>query len=436
MQIYRYIADSSFRVRFSWLFKLDYLIMIMFAFATAFCHGAGVMRVFGIVFAVTAVILQLNDRMSVRRIKVPIELKMYLAWVVWSFASGLIVAEFPGVVVYNSTLGIQMSILSFAAYAIFMNQRQVLPFLAAVIIIALANVAAVKLGYHFNVHDTEIVKEAVDMGESRIVGLSGNANGLGFIMLNGIWAVILLYRIMDRCVPVVSRLLSIGLLALFSYYALNTASRKSLLVLCVMLCLWFVWMLPKRNSGYGVFFRLLALIIIPLIILPLTAYIMSDTLIGHRFQLLLDAGGGSAIEGYKANVRYALVMDGIEYWLRNPIAGIGIGNFSMIHWSGLYSHSDFIEPLACTGLIGFILYQGFAFSILARLLKLLKRRLPEDVEYVLKGMVLFIVACHYLIGLGCPHWSAQTHMLIMVFIGTYSWRVYREYVLGMKPIGR
>ena len=304
-------------------------------------------------------------------------------------------------------------------------------------IIALVNVVAIKLGYHFDVHDTgEIVKEAVDIGESRIVGLSGNANGLGFVMLNGVWAVILLYRIMDRYLRIVSRLLLIGLLVLFSYYVLNTASRKSLLVLCVMLCLWFVWLLPRRKTGAGVFFRIFALIIIPLIILPLTAYIMSDTLIGQRFQHLLDAGGGSAIEGYKANIRYALVMDGIEYWLRNPIAGIGIGNFSMVHWSGLYSHSDFIEPLACTGLIGFILYQGFAFSILVRLLKLLMLRLPEDVEYILKGMVVFIVACHYLIGFGCPHWSAQTHMLIMVFIGTYSWRVYREYVLGMNPIGR
>ncbi|MDO4801913.1 MAG: O-antigen ligase family protein [Prevotellaceae bacterium] len=418
-----------------WFFQINYLVVFGVMLGVQILPYYGAKPLLMLLVIVFAACLQFNRRASIMRIGLPVSLKLYLLWGVWALAVGFFC--YRSYLFYFSSAKMlvrQMFFLS-AIYALLIRQRQHVYLYWMLIGIALVQVVAVKMGFHLQrgtgagEFANEIVVDVLDASTTRMTGLTGNANSMGFLMLYGVWACMMLWRQrLNRFFSILKIVLLPLFVLLFSYYTIQTGSRKSLLGLALYFCGFSIWMLPGKISVKAILVAGLMGLLVLIIGIFAMDYVMSETLAGQRFQELFDAGGGSAAEGFKEDVRYSMYMEGFKYWLSHPICGIGLGQFAAWHFSRTYSHSDYMEPLACTGIVGFVLYHGFAYSIFLKVIKLLRRPLPSEITYQIKGMVLFLLVSHYWIGFGGPHWDDALHCMIIVFIGVYAWRIQEELI--------
>lgn len=416
----------------SWIWQPHYWVVLAFMLGSGIFHGPNQLRMIGVVLTLFAVYRSFNYKTSLFAIGFPAELKFYLLWGVWAILTGIIVADVPFIFWYNVKILVQMMIMLFSVGSLMFFQRDDRPFLVSVVLVAIINIVAVAMGYVSEGEGHEVYLDtSFDVTESRATGIARNSNSLGFILLEGIWAVMMLYGLIAkrrRVGKMIVLLCSLGAIFVFGRYVIYTGSRKSLLTMAAMVAAWVFWILPNGKGVEGLLTRMIVGFGVFMIGSSIMAYVLTDTLVGSRFQQLMDAGGGNAAVGFKeSNIRYLMYIDGLKIWLRHPIAGVGLGQFIVHFFSGHYSHSDYIEPLACTGLIGFVLYQGFAGAVLFRLIKMLRYRLSDSDMRTVKGMLLFIVLNHFFIGFGSPHWAAKSHELIVMFCGVWSYRVSLEY---------
>lgn len=431
------VAMRPFHKARPWFFQLNYLVVWVVLIGIQFLTGAGQKPLLMMLMISFALLLQMDSKRSAIGRHTPNELKFFTLWGIWAVLTGFFFIEIKSS--WNFANAVKMLIRQvaflWAAYAIFLRQRQHFYFYWLLVVIALIQVVAAVSGYHLDLSagaiGGEIVQDALDYSRTRMEGLTGNANSMGVLMLYAIWGCIMLWRKSSNWVSVnlIRKILIIGLITLFSYYTVQSASRKSVLNVIIYLAGWTMWMMPGKLSFKSILIASALGIVLLLVAFFVVHNFMGETVVMKRFTELSDAGGGNAVTGFKeGNVRFIMYVDGIKYWLSYPIAGLGLAQFAAWHFGGVYSHSDYIEPLACTGTVGFILYHAFAFTVLMRLIGLLRRRLPPELSYYLKGMVLCMICNYYFIGFGCPHWMEAIHCMVVVFIGTWAWQVKREFV--------
>jgi len=75
-----------------------------------------------------------------------------------------------------------------------------------------------------------------------------------------------------------------------------------------------------------------------------------------------DSANGSG----STYVRMDLINIGIEVFLRKPITGHGLGSFQFLNKYHGYAHNTYVELLACTGLIGTVLYYAMPVFLLIK----------------------------------------------------------------------
>ena len=109
------------------------------------------------------------------------------------------------------------------------------------------------------------------------------------------------------------------------------------------------------------------------------------------------------------------------FW-SSPLVGVGWSQFRVKFWAGLYSHSDYMEPLATTGLVGFVLYQAFYFILLRRIWRLLSRAQIDEDVYRLKVMLIGLGAI-LLLGVGAPHFQSLNVYMLLVTFSCFTWRL-------------
>lgn len=406
-----------------WYCQWNYLVICAFLVFSPFLILPGQKPLFCLVIISTAMWMQTHRDLSVLNEKKPPELIFFTLWAFWAIGTGLVIAVNRAMFRDGVMQLTRMTTMLWAFFAIFYRQKNCTYFYYILVFVALIQCMASILGIQLDLAELTLVKGDTDSEFARAAGMTGNANAMGFIMLAAIWSCMVLWRADEKKASVHRKLVLLGLIGVFSYFIIQTASRKSLLVAAILLAGWFVWMLPGRFSFKSVAIAGLMAIILLVVGVFVVGYIMEDTYMGHRLQQWSDSGGGNLGEGFKENIRYWLYVEGFKMFLAHPITGVGLSQFAHHFYIKMYSHSDYMEPLACTGLVGFLLYHGFALAITLRIVRLLKSRLPGDVAYALKGMLLFMLGNHYLIGLGCPHWNLTDHNMIVMFIGVFAWKV-------------
>lgn len=417
-----------------WYRQWNYLVICLLLLLSPFLVLPGQKPLLCLVAIVTALWMQGDPRLRIVGEKKPPELIFFTLWALWAVGTGSVVAE-NRIMFRDGVMQMtRMVVMLWAFMAIFYRQKNCTYLYYALIAVALVQVLASMLGIQLDVGELALVRSTGAAATSRTAGMTGNANTMGFVMLSSIWGCIMLWQSESvKRSGCVGRLVLLCLIVLFSHYIIQTASRKSLLVAVILLFAWFVWLIPGRFSFKSVFIASAASLLLVIVGVVVFGYIMKDTYMGQRLLQWSDAGRGSLSAGFRENVRYLLYVEGWNMFLEHPIAGIGLSQFAHhffnLYYVELYSHSDYMEPLACTGLVGFILYHGFAFSVTLRLIRLLRCQLPDTISYIIKGMLLFMIANHYLIGLGCPHWNITDHNMVVLFIGVYAWKVWKIGVL-------
>lgn len=86
-------------------------------------------------------------------------------------------------------------------------------------------------------------------------------------------------------------------------------------------------------------------------------------MLGVRIEGFISTLLGKELGG-SDNIRFSMMSEGMEVFFRHPILGIGIANSGFYSVYGTYFHNNYVEVLADTGIIGFIVYYSFWFVIL------------------------------------------------------------------------
>jgi O-antigen ligase len=171
-----------------------------------------------------------------------------------------------------------------------------------------------------------------------------------------------------------TRLLNVILLGFTATVMVLTFSRGGLYFLLAIVGLFLYYNRAQMAS----YFKFLFLVPVALFIY---SYVVKET-------------GGKIVERYEqegASSREILVSVGFELFLRNPVTGVGTGNYNTrivkekLFFVESGAHNEFVRAAAEHGVIGLVLYWGF---FLVLFLNIIRRRQPQQ-QYAMYFFVLF-----------------------------------------------
>ncbi len=235
---------------------------------------------------------------------------------------------------------------------------------------------------------------------------STNPNTLGIIMVIGIFC--LLFNL-DSSSPI-SLMFMICELFLFLYVVILTGSRKSLISAIIVIVLWIVfvrksfWSNSKKISIGG----RIAVLLFSLIGAFLIYKFASNSYILLRLGKLFESGDDTRVSMYLA---------AFELFKMSPFVGVGLDNYRTLTIFSTYSHSTYAEVLACTGIIGTILY-FIPYCLIAAKIKKLVRCSNTQISSNAKllGILFFMLL---FLGTGVIHFYDVNSYLSLGFIIAY-----------------
>ena len=122
---------------------------------------------------------------------------------------------------------------------------------------------------------------------------------------------------------------------------------------------------------------------------------------------------GTAVRGTSGYIRMVYNQIGIELFKNHPLLGIGLHNANRYisqYYGHPHLHNNFIELLACGGIVGFLIHYSIYIVIFVGFLKTRKRRTKEyDI-----CLILFVI--RFVMGYGhIQYYQITTYFYLMVF---------------------
>ncbi len=179
--------------------------------------------------------------------------------------------------------------------------------------------------------------------------------------------------------------ISISLISAF--VSVGTGCRIAIIIFVVgLFCLFFFYFTgKKRILGIGAFIAL-AGISFALLYLPVFES-MRIRIIGMLGELTGKEGADIS-----TNTRMIMAQAGIKQFLETPVLGLGIGTSNVILLKVIgvesYLHNNFLEMLACGGIIGFMVFYALHFTVL---IKNTKQAFRRNTKAVLSITLLMMI---------------------------------------------
>ena len=195
-----------------------------------------------------------------------------------------------------------------------------------------------------------------------------------------------------------------------------SGSRKAIVVVIAgLLGLYALKNSSSRNKLSNILKVIIGIIVLAVLIYLLSKLPIFSTVTNRMNNLIRLLQGKESRSTSSAWIRLAYNRLGIQLFCKNPILGIGIGN-SNIYTSAYYGHNhylhnNYIELLACGGLVGFFIYYSIWIYLLIRFIRYRKRR---NKEYDI-CVVLFVI--HIVMDYGMvTYYSKDTYFMLLLFL--------------------
>lgn len=203
----------------------------------------------------------------------------------------------------------------------------------------------------------------------RMGDLIGNQNTYGLVFANA--ALVALYYFFFN-----NEKRYILLAGLFIFFGFSSGSKK--VVLLLILGLFFLIL-----SKYGIrkLFKVLIYSFVSLLVGWMLIHLPLFSTILERLESYLSVTGNTS-----DNLRAELIRFGLELFMENPFLGYGLNNYQLFHWSGAYSHNNYIEVLVSLGIVGFIIYYSIFINSACALIK--KREYLKPIHFLLAFSIL------------------------------------------------
>jgi O-antigen ligase len=406
---------KSLKDRFGWALHADTLALFAFTAGANFLYGKNQMRILaglllcGFILTSTSRPRQLSGVLG----RIPPEMYAYTAWVAWAGMSGVLVAVDRAAFTADILVVLQMLVLVWLVYAITAARREAFDaVMFGCVSGAIVQVVAVMYGFRIN--------EQLYQGQ-REIGLTENPNTLGFLMT---WATIcyLVAWGFSYRKPIWIQLATLGPPAIFLQVLLSTGSRKSLIAITFLIMSWFLFGSRVRSNTLFFVARIGVAAVLITLFVSLGSRYVGETVAGRRMSSTMQDRYSVDKETEERRDLYSAAF---KLFLENPVTGIGLSNFNVV--SRLYSetHSDFMEALVSTGLVGIVLYESMYYFIIRRAWRRLRKEPNLKVRYQLKMIIVGAVAVQ-IVGFGAPHYTTPLVYILLVSFSSYT-------LLGRQP---
>ncbi len=234
----------------------------------------------------------------------------------------------------------------------------------------------------------------------RYSSISNNSNGLAFQLLLGLFGALYFYKDkgwLIKCLVIVAA-------GVFMYYIAISGSRKSSAAFVLIILAWVFFSFKMKKMlqiSMGLF-------VIFLIGGSYMYTMLADTAVVQRFSYLED-------DQSAADIRTILYREAFDLFMANPFFGVGLANFQQHSVTGLYAHSNYVELLADTGIIGFAIYYSIYLMVWINSNKLVNAFDGEETIVYLSGISKCIIILFLVIGAGAVQYDNIQHWILLLF---------------------
>lgn len=239
------------------------------------------------------------------------------------------------------------------------------------------------------------------------------ANINAIAMISTMCIVIYIYRTLYRLNSIV-QIIFFGIASFCSLIVIvATGSRKALIT--VVFCIMSIILIRYKSRRFlNTFLKWSILLITGLIVLKVLSNFSFFTGINERMNGLFALITGKGTVDVSARIRQEYVVLGLAVFKKHPIIGIGMGAsgtyLNMITGANEYFHNNYIELLACGGIVGSVLYYRIWLYPLLILIKMRKKALhSSSLSIVL--IFIFLIMDYGMV----TYLSKNTYLYLMIF---------------------
>lgn len=234
-----------------------------------------------------------------------------------------------------------------------------------------------------------------------------------------------------------SKLLYAVICLIIGFGIIGTQARAPMLAVMIAIPIlsWFAFFKAGREKTASPR-RTIAMIFLPIAVLGLALIALQDTIFAGALGRYTQF-----VESYKnpqgtVALRIVLWTNAVNTWLANPIAGIGIGNFRVVHQlypaiktaplftyvKGMSAHNVILHYLAETGIIGALALVALAGRGLAMSYRLFRQKLSfADNQVSAAIFVSMAVFCITLLYMRAWTWGQGGYIMALLFGLTAAW---------------
>lgn len=241
-----------------------------------------------------------------------------------------------------------------------------------------------------------IMSKSVSVKLSMTSGAQISTNDIGALMAFGCFAVLFAFGLKEKK-GVIKTLIKISYIIAAVSVIFIAGSRKSILAVMIFFALLLLLcsndFFKNLSGGWLIIITLLiigAMIFVYFYLLPnVEETDMYQSVFGHRAESKAESDEG----------RIELYSKAWNHFLQQPLFGLGFNNFAVVH--GMYTHSTYVEPLACSG-IGGILYLAPYVIILVKQIKLIYLNRYDHHERLWQKELFAFYISFLFVGIGIP----------------------------------
>lgn len=192
-------------------------------------------------------------------------------------------------------------------------------------------------------------------------------------------------------------------------------SRKAIVIVALgVIAIYILRNFNKSNFGLTVLKLLGGLILLAAVFVVISRFSFMQPIVKRLNEILEMFAGRGTRSNNSAWIRFAYIDLGIELFKRNPLLGIGIGNANiytqMYYHHNHYLHNNYVELLACGGIIGFLIYYSMHLYLL---FNFIKYRNYHDKEY---DICLVLLMLNLIIDYGIVTYYDKANYLFLFVI--------------------
>lgn len=235
----------------------------------------------------------------------------------------------------------------------------------------------------------------VELRSGRVtMGILNNPNSLGILMTIGVFTALYLIDF-QKLWNVITQLFLVGC---FLYVIILSGSRKSFLAGILLLLYWVSFVLYKKLKHEKTSKKIMIISLLFLgisLLYGIMVPFFEDSILFSRLDVLLQGGD---------QTRKMMYMEAFDFFKQSPIVGVGYKQFEVISVFRTYSHSTYAETLACTGLVGTILYFSPFVLLLRKFIKDIREKKGDYIRVQQSSLWLGMLGVITFLGIGIIHY--------------------------------